>query len=76
MTHRELLVTKYTRFTPVAGRCSVCLRQFEVELTEDELPASAQQELRALFDDHLCYGDGQTGNFFNGNGPPSRLETF
>ena len=54
---RELLVTQYARFTPVAGRCSVCYRRFEVELTADEIPASAYQELMALFADHACVED-------------------
>jgi len=53
---------------PVAGRCSVCHRPFEIEPNDKDSPASIQQELRALFDNHTCDEDFSQAAFSGGPG--------
>lgn len=50
----RLIVTRVEYGAPVAARCSVCDRLFEVSLDALGSIANANQELGAMFEDHTC----------------------
>jgi hypothetical protein len=51
---RKLIVSRVQYGTPVGGRCSVCLKPFEVELGDAEALSEAKERLMALFEQHVC----------------------
>jgi hypothetical protein len=51
---RRLIFSKVEYGAPVAARCSVCHRPFEVELGDKEPLSAAHEKLAELFDSHTC----------------------
>jgi|SRR5215469_9490892 len=56
---RRLIPTKLVRNVPVAGRCSICHRPFEVSVTSDLLESlrSSNHWLLVDFGSHTCHED-------------------
>ena len=52
-----MIVSRIEYGTPMAGRCSVCHRPFEVELGKEEPLSVAKERLNALFGQHVCDED-------------------
>jgi hypothetical protein len=51
---RELVITKLANGVAVEGRCARCQRPFETHATDT---IKANEELMALFADHVCNED-------------------
>lgn len=51
---RRLILTKIEYGAPIAAHCSVCQRQFEAGLGENESLSTAHSKLAAMSDDHSC----------------------
>ncbi len=51
---RRLIFSKVEFGAPVAARCSVCHRPFDVELADKEPLSAAHHKLAEMFDSHTC----------------------
>jgi hypothetical protein len=54
---RRLIFFKVEYGAPVAARCSVCHRPFEVTLGKSDALDSAHNKLADMFDEHTCLED-------------------
>jgi len=55
---RRMIAFNVQYGTPMAGRCSVCNRLFEVRLAPSEALGLANERLMEQFDKHTCDEDG------------------